>query len=132
MRILKGAGRVAGPVAAVLAADDLNSQYSDVKQQADSEKMNVGDYLVNKLKNQKNKPLIDFDAPDSWWSSPTAIKTPASANGYPLPPFAQIQSPQMPPIIINSKLELDGRVLAEATNEVNSQSAARGPQGGPH
>ncbi|MGC8341854.1 phage tail tape measure protein [Pantoea ananatis] len=132
MRILKGAGRVAGPVAAVLAADDLNSQYSDVKQQADSEKMNVGDYLVNKLKNQKNKPLIDFDAPDSWWSSPTAIKTPASANGYSVPPFAQVQSPQMPPIIINSKLELDGRVLAEATNEVNSQSAARGPQGGPH
>lgn len=132
MRILKGAGRVAGPVAAVLAADDLNSQYSDVKQQADSEKMNVGDYLVNKLKNQKNKPLIDFDALDSWWSSPTAIKTPASANGYPVPPFAQVQSQQMPPIIINSKLELDGRVLAEATNEVNSQSAARGPQGGPH
>ncbi|WP_405424308.1 phage tail tape measure protein [Pantoea stewartii] len=82
----------------------------------------------------KSQPgLLDaWDEVKSWWSSPTSIKTPASANGYPVPPFAQVQSPQMPPIIINSKLELDGRVLAEATNEVNSQSAARGPQGGPH
>ncbi|HGP1071660.1 TPA: phage tail tape measure protein [Klebsiella pneumoniae] len=67
----------------------------------------------------------------SWWTPPTNIRVPESANGYPVPPFARTPS-QQPPINITTKLELDGRVIAEAVNEVNGQSAARGPQGGPH
>lgn len=67
----------------------------------------------------------------SWWTPPTNIRVPESANGYPVPPFARMPS-QQPPINITTKLELDGRVIAEAVNEVNGQSAARGPQGGPH
>ncbi|HBL7841703.1 TPA: phage tail tape measure protein [Escherichia coli] len=67
----------------------------------------------------------------SWWTPPTNIRVPESANGYPVPPFARTPS-QQPLINITTKLELDGRVIAEAVNEVNGQSAARGPQGGPH
>lgn len=67
----------------------------------------------------------------SWWTPPTDIRVPESANGYPVPPFAQTPA-QLPPINVTTKLELDGRVIAEAVNEVNSQSATRGPQGGPH
>lgn len=67
----------------------------------------------------------------SWWTPPTNIRVPESANGYPVPPFARTPS-QQPHINITTKLELDGRVIAEAVNEVNGQSAARGPQGGPH
>ena len=67
----------------------------------------------------------------SWWTPPTDIRIPQSANGYPVPPFAQTPV-QQPPINITTKLELDGRVIAEAVNEVNNQSATRGPQGGPH
>ncbi|HBX3489241.1 TPA: phage tail tape measure protein [Klebsiella pneumoniae] len=67
----------------------------------------------------------------SWWTPPTNIRVPESANGYPVPPFARPPA-QQPPINITTKLELDGRVIAEAVNEVNNQSAARGPQGGPH
>lgn len=67
----------------------------------------------------------------SWWTPPTNIRVPESANGYPVPPFARTPTQQQP-INITTKLELDGRVIAEAVNEVNGQSAARGPQGGPH
>ena len=133
-RILRWGGRVAGPVAGYLAADDLNSQYGDVKDQADKEGLSVGDYLIKRMKNQSSKPLFDVDVPgslSSWWSPPTNISLPSTANGYPVPPFAQPQQP-LQPINITTKLEVDGRVLAESVNEVNGQSAARGQQGGPH
>ena len=53
------------------------------------------------------------------------------ANGYPVPGFAQAPAQHLP-INITTQLQVDGRVLAEVVNEANSQSAARGPQGGPH
>lgn len=68
---------------------------------------------------------------DSWWAPPTGINIPKTANGYTVPPY--MQSPTaIPPININTKIELDSRVIAEAVNSVNGQSANRGPQGGPY
>jgi hypothetical protein len=55
----------------------------------------------------------------SWWTPPTNIRVPESANGYPVPPFARTPA-QQPPINITTKLELDGRVIAEAVNEVTT------------
>ncbi|HED5569705.1 TPA: phage tail tape measure protein [Yersinia enterocolitica] len=72
---------------------------------------------------------------DSWWASPEAINIPQSAGGYAIPPFMQnapAASPVLPPINATLKVELDGRVIAETVNEINGQSATRGPQGGPY
>ena len=77
--------------------------------------------------------LLDaWDEVKSWWSSPTAIKMPTSANGYPIPPFAQPAPAAAPqPQIIQVMLP-DGKVLAEVVNDANSHNGSRGPQGGPH
>ncbi|MCS6054077.1 hypothetical protein LNO13_18160 [Klebsiella variicola subsp. variicola] len=97
------------------------------------EKGNYPNEQARMLDALKSRPgLMDaWDEVKSWWASPSNIRVPESANGYPVPPFARTPS-QQPPINITTKLELDGRVIAEAVNEVNGQSAARGPQGGPH
>jgi hypothetical protein len=136
-RLARIGGKALAPLALWQAANDaplfqLHRGDADARSRLKSgQDKDSASQLRDTMKSQPG--LLDaWDEVKSWWSSPTAIKTPASANGYPVPPFAQVQSPQMPPIIINTKLELEGRVLAEATNEVNSQSAARGPQGGPH
>ncbi|TKI08666.1 phage tail tape measure protein [Martelella alba] len=65
-----------------------------------------------------------------WWTPPTYLQAPA-ANGYARPTY-QERSGYQTPINITTQLVLDGKVVAEATNEYNSQAAARGPQGGPH
>ena len=70
---------------------------------------------------------------DSWWVPPTAFNIPQAASGYTsafmqAPPASQ---PVIPPITATIKLEVDGRTLAETVNEINGQSATRGPQGGP-
>ena len=72
---------------------------------------------------------------DAWWASPTGINIPPSANGYAIPPYMQntpAAPPVIPPINATIKLEVDGRTLAETVNEINGQSATRGPLGGPN
>lgn len=72
---------------------------------------------------------------DAWWASPATITIPPSANGYAIPPYMQntpAAPPVIPPINATIKLEVDGRTLAETVNEINGQSATRGPQGGPN
>ncbi|OVZ94856.1 phage tail tape measure protein [Yersinia frederiksenii] len=72
---------------------------------------------------------------DAWWASPASISVPPSANGYAIPPYMQntpAAPPVIPPINATIKLEVDGRTLAETVNEINGQSATRGPQGGPN
>lgn len=120
------------PLAAVFAADDLNDQFNSVAGDASKAGTSTGEFLVReKQRREQNKqPLFDFDF-SSWWSSPQNIRIPQSANGYPVPPFAQQPAAQTP-INITTQLQVDGRVLAEVVNEANGQSAARGPQGGPH
>ncbi|HGU9904425.1 TPA: phage tail tape measure protein [Citrobacter freundii] len=67
---------------------------------------------------------------EAWWAPPTGINLPKTANSYAVPPALQYPA-AVPPININTKIELDSRVIAEAVNSVNGQSATRGPQGGP-
>lgn len=71
---------------------------------------------------------------DYWWTPPTAFNIPQAAEGYSIPSLTQTTpsaQPVVPQINATIKLEVDGRTLAETVNEINGQSATRGPQGGP-
>lgn len=118
--------------AAVAIKDSLDEKMDGLNQEAEEKGMSPGELMMQKMEEEKKKqkPLFDFDI-SSWWSSPQNIRVPQSANGYPVPPFAQ-QPAQQVPINITTQLQVDGRVLAEVVNEANNQSATRGPQGGPH
>lgn len=129
-------GRVLAPFAlwqGAEAAPLVQVSRGDAEARARLEKGNYPNDQARMLDALKSRPgLMDaWDETKSWWASPSNIRVPESANGYPVPPFAQTPA-QQPPINITTKLELDGRVIAEAVNEVNNQSATRGPQGGPH
>lgn len=131
-----GLGRVLAPFAVWQGAEAvplMQVSRGDAEARARLEKGNYPNEQARMLDALKSRPgLMDaWDEVKSWWASPSNIRVPESANGYPVPPFARTPS-QQPPINITTKLELDGRVIAEAVNEVNGQSAARGPQGGPH
>ncbi|HCF8481206.1 TPA: phage tail tape measure protein [Klebsiella pneumoniae] len=131
-----GLGRVLAPFAVWQGAEAvplMQVSRGDAEARARLEKGNYPNDQARMLDALKSRPgLMDaWDEVKSWWASPSNIRVPESANGYPVPPFARTPS-QQPPINITTKLELDGRVIAEAVNEVNGQSAARGPQGGPH
>ncbi|HIH9847651.1 TPA: phage tail tape measure protein [Klebsiella pneumoniae] len=131
-----GLGRVLAPFAVWQGAEAvplMQVSRGDAEARGRLEKENYPNEQARMLDALKSRPgLMDaWDEVKSWWASPSNIRVPESANGYPVPPFARTPS-QQPPINITTKLELDGRVIAEAVNEVNGQSAARGPQGGPH
>lgn len=131
-----GLGRVLAPFAVWQGAEAvplMQVSRGDAEARGRLEKGNYPNEQARMLDALKSRPgLMDaWDEVKSWWASPSNIHVPESANGYPVPPFARTPS-QQPPINITTKLELDGRVIAEAVNEVNGQSAARGPQGGPH
>lgn len=131
-----GLGRVLAPFAVWQGAEAvplMQVSRGDAEARARLEKGNYPNDQARMLDALKSRPgLMDaWDEVKSWWASPSNIRVPESANGYPVPPFARTPSQQQP-INITTKLELDGRVIAEAVNEVNGQSAARGPQGGPH
>lgn len=75
------------------------------------------------------------DDSSTWWSKPTNIGNglPPAVLGLPdwmRPMLAPIQ-PKQPerPIQATIRLEVDGRVLAETVNEINSQQATRGSNG---
>ncbi|HCE9040588.1 TPA: phage tail tape measure protein [Klebsiella michiganensis] len=129
-------GRVLAPFAlwqGAEAAPLVQVSRGDAEARARLEKGNYPDEQARMLDALKSRPgLMDaWDETKSWWASPSNIRVPESANGYPVPPFAQTPA-QQPPISITTQLQVDGRVLAEVVNEANGQSAARGPQGGPH
>ncbi|EEU9359266.1 phage tail tape measure protein [Escherichia coli] len=131
-----GLGRVLAPFAVWQGAEAvplMQVSRGDAEARGRLEKGDYPNEEARMLDALKSRPgLMDaWDEVKSWWASPSNIRVPESANGYPVPPFARTPS-QQPPINITTKLELDGRVIAEAVNEVNGQSAARGPQGGPH
>ncbi|HHU0531720.1 TPA: phage tail tape measure protein [Klebsiella pneumoniae] len=131
-----GLGRVLAPFAVWQGAEAvplMQVSRGDAEARGRLEKGNYPNEQARMLDALKSRPgLMDaWDEVKSWWASPSNIRVPESANGYPVPPFARTPS-QQPPINITTKLELDSRVIAEAVNEVNGQSAARGPQGGPH
>ncbi|MGX7911136.1 phage tail tape measure protein [Klebsiella pneumoniae] len=129
-------GRVLAPFAlwqGAEAAPLLQVSRGDAEARSRLEKGNYPNDQARMLDALKSRPgLMDaWDEVKAWWASPSSISIPQSANGYPVPPFAQ-QPAQQTPINITTQLQVDGRVLAEVVNEANGQSAARGPQGGPH
>lgn len=129
-------GRVLAPFAlwqGAEAAPLVQVSRGDAEARARLEKGNYPNDQARMLDALKSRPgLMDaWDEVKAWWASPSSISIPQSANGYPVPPFAQ-QPAQQTPINITTQLQVDGRVLAEVVNEANGQSAARGPQGGPH
>lgn len=129
-------GRVLAPFAlwqGAEAAPLVQVSRGDAEARARLEKGNYPNEQARMLDALKSRPgLMDaWDEVKAWWASPSNISIPQSANGYPVPPFAQ-QPAQQTPINITTQLQVDGRVLAEVVNEANGQSAARGPQGGPH
>lgn len=67
---------------------------------------------------------------DSWWSKPSTIG--AGQNSAGVPSYLQAPTQQAPflPIQIQNTLTLDGKVVAESTNEVNASQANRGSMGG--
>lgn len=115
--------------AATAIKETLDEKMDDINKESQEKGISPGELLKQKL-DEKKVPLFDWDF-SSWWSSPQNIRVPESANGYPVPGFAQAPAQHLP-INITTQLQVDGRVLAEVVNEANSQSAARGPQGGPH
>lgn len=115
--------------AAAAIKGSLDEQMDEINKESQEKGISPGELLKQKL-DEKKVPLFDWDF-SSWWSSPQNIRVPESANGYPVPGFAQAPAQHLP-INITTQLQVDGRVLAEVVNEANSQSAARGPQGGPH
>ncbi|HHR3288963.1 TPA: phage tail tape measure protein [Klebsiella oxytoca] len=129
-------GRVLAPFAlwqGAEAAPLVQVSRGDAEARARLEKGNYPNEQARMLDALKSRPgLMDaWDEVKAWWASPSNISIPQSANGYPVPPFAQQPAAQTP-INITTQLQVDGRVLAEVVNEANGQSAARGPQGGPH
>ncbi|MFD3249466.1 phage tail tape measure protein [Rahnella aquatilis] len=138
-RMLGGFGRIAGRVAAPLALYQASQDAPLVQvERGDKEardRLKVGNYpdgLSRQLDGIKAQPgLLDvLDELQSWWSKPSTIG--AGSNGSGLPSYLQAPTQQAPflPIQIHNTLTLDGKVVAESTNEVNASQANRGSTGG--
>ncbi|MFJ5319248.1 phage tail tape measure protein [Pectobacterium versatile] len=71
-----------------------------------------------------------WDEMKTWWARPTTIGANVNPATMGVPSYLLPQQPQNnQPIQINTKVELDSRVIAEVVNEVNSQQATRGSNG---
>ncbi|MGF7325851.1 phage tail tape measure protein, partial [Klebsiella pneumoniae] len=99
--------------AATAIKETLDEKMDDINKESQEKGISPGELLQQKL-DEKKVPLFDWDF-SSWWSSPQNIRIPQSANGYPVPPFAQQPAVQTP-INITTQLQVDGRVLAEVVN----------------
>lgn len=135
-RLTRIAGKVAAPLAIWQAANDaplFQAERGDAAARARLQSGKDTDTMsrLRDLKTGQPGLLDAWDEVQSWWSSPTAIKMPTTANGYPVPPFAQ-PAPAAAPQPQLIQLTVDGKVLAEAVNDANSHNGSRGPQGGPH
>lgn len=123
-------GKFASYVTAATALKvSLDDRLNAIKEEADAQGISVGQLMVNRA-NAPKKPLWDLD-PSSWWSKPSTIGVDA-ANAAGVPSYMQPQRQQYPfiPIQIQNTLTLDGKVVAESTNEVNASQANRGSTGG--
>lgn len=130
------AGRIMAPLSLWQAANDAPLVQVERGDSAARARLQSGQNAdsMSRLRDLKTgQPgLLDaWDEVSSWWSAPTAIRMPATANGYPIPPFAQ-PAPTTAPQPQLIQLTVDGKVLAEAVNDANSHNGSRGPQGGPH
>lgn len=124
-------GKFASYVNVVTALkESFDERRKQNQKEADEKGVNVGEYLISKRANQK--PLFDFD-PASWWSKPSTIGNGDNPDSFGVPAYmksTQQQGYPSIPIQIQNRMELDGKVLAESTNEVNAAQANRGSTGG--
>ncbi|WPU22561.1 phage tail tape measure protein [Cedecea neteri] len=136
--LLRGAllygSRIGGPLAAAYAAYDLNSTFDDAQDAASKSGLSTGEYLtkLHKEKERNKKPLFDVDI-GSWWSPPSSIgqNNYPTAGGYAIPSYMLPQQQNPQPVQITTKLEIDGREVAQAVNEYNGEQSNRGSTGGP-
>ncbi|MFP8487371.1 phage tail tape measure protein, partial [Klebsiella sp. 2HUBk32mer] len=101
-----GLGRVLAPFAVWQGAEAvplMQVSRGDAEARARLEKGNYPNDQARMLDALKSRPgLMDaWDEVKSWWASPSNIRVPESANGYPVPPFARTPS-QQPPINITT------------------------------
>lgn len=87
-------GRVLAPFAlwqGAEAAPLMQVGRGDAEARARLEKGNYPNDQARMLDALKSRPgLMDaWDEVKAWWASPSSISIPQSANGYPVPPFAQ-------------------------------------------
>ena len=124
-------GKFASYVNVVTALkESFDERRKQNQKEADEKGVNVGEYLISKRANQK--PLFDFD-PASWWSKSSTIGNGDNPDSFGVPAYmksTQQQGYPSIPIQIQNRMELDGKVLAESTNEVNAAQANRGSTGG--
>ncbi|AMO79714.1 phage tail tape measure protein [Obesumbacterium proteus] len=112
------------------SAFDLSDRLDSAKQEADAKGISVGQLMVDRANAHKDQ-LTD-DTPLSWWSKPSTIGMDAGSDGTGVPSYLRPQQQQYPfiPIQIQNTMMLDGKVVAESTNEVNASQANRGSTGG--
>ncbi|MCI4186089.1 phage tail tape measure protein [Dickeya dianthicola] len=133
------AGKVAAPVMVYQAAQDAPLVQVERGDAAARERLQKNNYksdterMKDALKAQPGA-LDAWDEVKAWWSKPSTIGqgtggvTPSYLMQIPQPPVATPAPPQ--PITHVTRLEVDGRVLAEAVNEYNGTQAVRGSVGG--
>lgn len=130
------AGRIAAPFMLYQATQDAPLVQVERGDGEARKRVQAGQYSddLSRLKDSaRAQPgLLDaWDEVKSWWSPPTSIgkgdMATAGAPSYLFP--QQNQKPQ--PIQVTTKLELDGRTIAESVNEYNGNQAERGPTGMP-
>lgn len=130
------AGRIAAPLMLYQATQDAPLVQVERGDNDARKRLQAGQYSddLSRLKDSaRAQPgLLDaWDEVKSWWSPPTSIgkgdMATAGAPSYLFP--QQNQKPQ--PIQVTTKLELDGRTIAESVNEYNGNQAERGPTGMP-
>ncbi|CDL80183.1 phage tail tape measure protein [Xenorhabdus cabanillasii] len=98
-----------GTAGAKDAWNDIQTGWSNIKSLFSDDELSI-----------KKAPITRQDIENA------GIIPPANINQK--PPATPVPSP-LPPITINSQLTLDGRVLAEATNQYNAAEAGRGTGG---
>ncbi|WP_038906886.1 phage tail tape measure protein [Dickeya oryzae] len=133
------AGKVAAPFMVYQAAQDAPLVQVERGDAAARERLQKSNYksdterMKDVLKAQPGA-LDAWDEVKAWWSKPSTIGqgaggvTPSYLMQIPQQPVATPAPPQ--PITHVTRLEVDGRVLAEAVNEYNGQQAVRGSVGG--
>ncbi|MCL6375966.1 phage tail tape measure protein [Pectobacterium brasiliense] len=129
------AGRVAAPVALYQATEDAPLVQVERGDAAARTRLKANEYASDLERIQDSRRAVPgfldvVDEVKTWWARPTTIGADVNPATMGVPSYLLPQQPQNnQPIQINTKVELDSRVIAEAVNDVNSQQATRGSNG---
>ncbi|MBN3068149.1 phage tail tape measure protein [Pectobacterium brasiliense] len=133
--VARVAGRIASPLALYQAAEDAPLVQVERGDAAARTRLNANEYASDLERIQDSRRAVPgfldvVDELKTWWARPTTIGADVNPATMGVPSYLLPQQPQNnQPIQINTKVELDSRVIAEAVNEVNSQQATRGSNG---